>query len=220
MSRTATPRSKSDGVYRQIRQRIIDGRYTPGYRLTLSTLAEEFGTSTVPVREAIRWLEAEGLVKSTHNKGSQVSQINMEEYTESMYSLAVLEAMATALSAPLLTEEQIEMAEAFNRRMEELTEATIFDSDAYRRLNGHFHSALCAACPNKRLLALVTTEAERVNIIRRSALSFERTWSAHSVRQHDILLDLIRRGAPAHEIESFAREHKLSSLRSKLGNGD
>lgn len=210
------PTSKSDTVYQQLRSRIVDGQYTPGFRLTFSALAEEFGVSTVPVREAIRSLEAEGLVEYTLNIGARVSEVNLEDYYESMVSLALLEGMATALAAPHITEDDLQIAYSLNRDMEALTRSSYFDSDAYRRLNGRFHSVLCAPCPNSRIVSLVTNEAERVTIIRRSSLKFESAQSVDSIAQHDHLLDLIRTGADPAEIESFARQHKMASLHSKV----
>ena len=212
----SAPTSKSDAVYQQVRSRIVDGQYTPGFRLTFSALADEFGVSTVPVREAIRSLEAEGLVEYTLNIGARVSEVNLEDYYESMVSLALLEGMATALAAPHLTDEDLHIAYSLNRDMEALTRSSFFDSDAYRRLNGRFHSVLCAPCPNSRILSLMTNEAERVTIIRRSSLKFESAQSADSVSQHDHLLKLIRMGADPAHIEDFARQHKLASLHSQM----
>lgn len=212
----SAPTSKSDAVYQQVRSRIVDGQYTPGFRLTFSALADEFGVSTVPVREAIRSLEAEGLVEYTLNIGARVSEVNLEDYYEAMVSLALLEGMATALAAPHITEEDLRIAHSLNRDMEALTRSSYFDSNAYRRLNGHFHSVLCAPCPNSRIVSLVTSEAERVTIIRRSSLKFESAQSADSIAQHDRLLEMIRRGVDPAEIEHFARQHKLASLHSKV----
>ena len=55
--------SKSEQAYAAVKSRIVEGTYTPGYRLVLAKIAEDLGFSVVPVREAIRRLEAEGLVK-------------------------------------------------------------------------------------------------------------------------------------------------------------
>ncbi|WP_182354306.1 GntR family transcriptional regulator [Flaviflexus huanghaiensis] len=216
MPRTAASTSKSDQVYATLRTRIIDGYYSPGYRLVLSTLAAEFGVSTVPVREAIRWLEAEGLVEYTHNVGAQVSRVDATSYAESMSVLAVLEGAVTALSAPHLTEADLEEAEAYNREMALMTQAPSFDSNVYRRLNGHFHSTLSLRCPNERMHSLMTTEAERVNRIRRTSFRFTSSRSRLSVEQHDHLIHLIRIGADPGEIELYARNHKMASMREAL----
>ncbi|PID98062.1 MAG: GntR family transcriptional regulator [Actinobacteria bacterium] len=216
VSTASSTLSKSEQVYQRLRERIIDGRYTPGYRLILSSLAEEFKVSTVPVREAVRWLEAEGFVTYTHNIGAQVSGVDLSEYSNSMETLAILEAAATGLSAPHLTEGDLRECEKLNEEMIRLVESSNFDPHAYRRLNGHFHSRLCVACPNARVLSLMTAEAERVNIIRRSSLVFQEGWASESVQHHTHILDLIRSGAPRSELEYFVREHKLASLRFSL----
>ena len=59
--------SKSEQAYAAVKARIVDGSYSPGYRLVLAKIAEDLGVSVVPVREAIRRLEAEGLVKFERN---------------------------------------------------------------------------------------------------------------------------------------------------------
>ncbi|QOQ39610.1 GntR family transcriptional regulator [Trueperella pecoris] len=208
--------SKSSAVYEELRDGIVNGRYSPGYRLTLSTLAREFGVSTVPVREAIRWLQAEGLVEYTHNVGAQVSQIDISGYAESFATLAYLEGVATGLAAKELSADQIARARGINAEMRYLVQANQFDAAAYRRLNGKFHSLLCSACPNTRVLTLLTAEAERVTLIRRSSFSFDSKRSSASVEQHSHLLDLIESGADAETIEAYARQHKLASLERSL----
>ena len=80
----------------------MDGTYSPGYRLVLAKIAEDLGVSVVPVREAIRRLEAEGLVKFERNVGATVSGIDPTEYLYTMQTLSIVEGAATALSAPLI----------------------------------------------------------------------------------------------------------------------
>ena len=72
--------SKSQQAYAAVKARIVEGTYTPGYRLVLAKIAEDLGFSVVPVREAIRRLEAEGLVKFERNVGATVSGIDPTEY--------------------------------------------------------------------------------------------------------------------------------------------
>lgn len=215
---TPVPGSKAAQVYAELRERILSGTYSPGYRLVLSTLASELGVSVVPVREAVRRLEAEGLVEYTHNVGAQVRAVDLHEYAEAMATLALLEGMATALAAPHVSAAALQEAEALNEQMRDLTVSS-FSSDAYRSLNGHFHTLLTDPCPNRHLLSLVRSEAERVNMIRRSHLRFSPSSSGQSVRQHAQLLALIRSQAPAQDIERYAREHKLASMNSHLAQG-
>lgn len=211
-----TPRSKSATVYETLRDAIVSGRYSPGYRLTISTLAKELGVSAVPVREAIRSLQAEGFVEYEHNVGAKVSKIDVTKYADSLRALAVLEGAATASSAPFLTTAQLDEAQRLNEHMRILVDAAHFDSANYRSLNGKFHTVLTSASPNTRLLDLMTTEAERVTLMRRTSFSFDVQRSMLSIEQHNHLLELITTGADSREIEMFAREHKLASLERAL----
>src|SRR5690349_16985254 len=80
--------SKSQLVYRALRERIMDGTYSPGYRLVLEQLAREFSVSAVPVREAVRLLEAEGHVTFERNVGARVA-IDETKYETAAEALAV-----------------------------------------------------------------------------------------------------------------------------------
>ena len=102
--------SKSQRAYRFLRERIDDGRYVPGYRLVLGQVAAELDVSVVPVREAIRRLEAEGLVTFERNVGAQVALLEETEYLHTMQTLALVEGAATRLSAPHLTPDHLRRA--------------------------------------------------------------------------------------------------------------
>lgn len=205
--------SKSELVYRELRQRIISGRYTTGYRLVLDQIAREMGVSPVPVREAIRRLEAEGLVTFTRNVGAEVTSIDVGDYANTMFVLAYLEGAATALSAEHLTDEQIAEAIDTNNQMRALTDSSNFDARLYTSLNGRFHHQLCQACPNERLNDLITREAERIAVIRRTTFSFSQERSRKSVIEHDHLLELISSRADYDVIDRAAREHKMFAMR-------
>ena len=108
---TSAPRAKAPSksvlAYRWIRDRILSQEFTPGSRLVLSSIATDLGMSVVPVREALRQLEAEGLVTFEHNVGAHVSMVDDSAYLESMQTLAVLEGAATAMAARGLTEDDL-----------------------------------------------------------------------------------------------------------------
>ena len=99
--------TKQERVYQAIRERILSGAYGPGYRVVIDALAEEFEVSGLPVREAIRRLEAEGLVIYRPNAGAQVAPADPGLFDEEMTVLAVLEGYGTALAAPCLGEAEI-----------------------------------------------------------------------------------------------------------------
>lgn len=215
---TASRLSKSETVYRELRQRITAGRYNAGFRLVLDQIAREFGVSPVPVREALRRLEAERLVTFTRNVGAEVAAVDLDDYADAMQVLALLEGAATATSAPLLTPAQVGEAEAINRRMRALADSPGFDPREFSDLNQQFHVVLCQCCPNEHLARLWAEVGERVTLIRRNVFPFEPVRSTTSVDEHDGILALIKAGAPASEIEASARKHKLRTVRQFVEN--
>lgn len=207
------PLSKSESVYRQLRERIITGVLPVGERLILGQVAKEYGVSPVPVREAIRRLEAERLVTFTQNVGAEVASIDIRSYAEVVQTVAVLEAAATALAAPHMSELQIRQAESINDEMRALLEQEFVDGHDFIRLNKAFHGLLLESCPNEYLAKMVATEQERVVMTRRNAFVFEASHASISVADHDRIVSLIRDEAPASEIEQAVRDHKLRRRR-------
>jgi len=202
--------SKSQRAYSWIRERITTQEFTPGYRLVLSALADDLGMSVVPVREAIRQLEAEGLVTFKRNVGAHVSMVDDSQYRHSMQTLAVLEGAATALSARRLTADDVRRARDVNAQMIEALGQ--FDPPSFTRLNQQFHSILYEHCDNPRLLELVDAEWARLGHLRASTFSFVPGRAQESVREHENIVRLIETGADLIDIERAAREHRFATL--------
>jgi DNA-binding GntR family transcriptional regulator len=207
---TSGPPSKSQHAYDTIKARIIDGSYTPGYRLVLDRLACELAVSTVPIREALRRLEAEQFVQFERNVGARVSGINPVEYRHTMQMLAVVEAAATALAAPELTPGELERAAAMNDRMRH--SLATFDPVAFTRLNHEFHRSLYARCPNPSLVEVVERGWTRLAAIRESTFAFVPGRAQVSVAEHDRILHLIRSAADSATVEAFCRAHRMATL--------
>jgi DNA-binding GntR family transcriptional regulator len=213
---TAAPasRSKSQQAYDWLKERIANQEFSPGYRLVLASIAADLGMSVVPVREAIRQLEAEGLVTFTRNVGAQVSIIDDAQYRNSMEALAILEGAATALAAAHLSAADVRQAREVNALM--ITTLDHFDPRAFTALNHRFHSILFAPCGNPRVLELVNAEWGRLGHLRESTFSFVPGRAQESVREHERILQLIESGAAPAEIERAAREHRSATLAAYL----
>ncbi|PKI92246.1 GntR family transcriptional regulator [Actinomycetales bacterium SN12] len=198
--------SKSEQAYTWLRSRIASHAYGPGYRLVLGAIARELQMSVVPVREAIRRLEAEGFVTFERNVGAHVSLIDEDEYAHTMQTLGLVEGSATALSAPLLASDALARADEINEQMRALLD----DLDAHRftELNQQFHSVLFEPCPNPHILDLVHRGWGRLSGIRDSTFAYVPGRARHSVEEHDQILQLIRDGAEPLEIELSARNHR------------
>ncbi|MEU2205194.1 GntR family transcriptional regulator [Microbacterium oleivorans] len=202
--------SKSQRAYHWVKERIASQEFTPGYRLVLGAIAGELGMSVVPVREAIRQLEAEGLVTFERNVGARVSMVDDTQYRFSMQALSILEGTATALAARRLTADDLRLARETNERM--IQSLSDFDPHSFTRLNQVFHATLYAKCANPRMLELVESEWARLGHLRDSTFSFVPGRAQESVREHEQIVALIERGAPLGEIEQAARRHRSATL--------
>jgi DNA-binding GntR family transcriptional regulator len=202
--------SKSQRAYQWIKARISNGSYSPGYRLVLGQIAKDLDVSVVPVREAIRLLEAEGLVTFERNVGAQVTMIEPTEYVYTMQTLGLVEGAATALSAPDITQDDIRRAREINTQMIESLDN--FQPHRFTELNLAFHSVLFERCTNPHILDLVHRGWNRMNVLRDSTFSFVPGRARESVREHEELLRLIESGAGALEIELSARAHRTATL--------
>lgn len=213
MSAARTPSvTKQERVYQAIRERILSGAYGPGYRVVIDALAEEFAVSALPVREAIRRLEAEGLVIYRPNAGAQVAPAEPGVFDEEMTVLAVLEGFASALSAPHLTARDITELRRINDRMRAAMEQ--LDSLSFGRLNQEFHALINSRCPNEALVDMLRDVARRLDAIRRTVFVQIPYRGSASVAEHGELIDLIADGADASKIEALAREHKMHTVQS------
>ncbi|GIT81636.1 GntR family transcriptional regulator [Leifsonia sp. LS1] len=208
--------SKSRAAYDWVKARIARREYTPGYRLVLGAIAAELDMSVVPVREALRQLEAEGLVTFERNVGARVAMVDESQYAFSMQTLAVLEGVATALASRSLTSGDLRRARDINDRM--VASLDHFDPGAFTALNHEFHATLYAPCPNGRLLDLVEAEWGRLGNLRNSTFAFVPGRAQESVREHETIVALIEAGAPVDEIESAARRHRATTLDAYLAH--
>jgi DNA-binding GntR family transcriptional regulator len=204
------PATKQELVHRALRERILAGAYGPGDRVVIDAIAAEFNVSALPVREAIRRLEAEGLVIFRPNAGAQITPADPSQFHEEMTTLAVLEGYAASLAAPLMDEQHL-------RRLADVTDAmedasTPMDSLAFGQLNWEFHGLLVQPCPNATLLTTVRDIGRRLESVRQTVFVHIPHRGAESVAEHRVLLALIAAGAPAWAIERTVREHKLRTL--------
>jgi DNA-binding GntR family transcriptional regulator len=204
--------NKQQRAYTELRERILSGAYSPGFRLVIDALAEELEVSTLPIREAIRRLEAEGLVVFRPNAGAQVAPADPALFEEMVVSQALLEGFATAGAAPLLTEEDFEQLEAFNHRMAECMDR--IDGLGFGQANREFHLYIYERCPNAYIVELLKDTERRLDAIRRTVFAHIPYRGRNSIKEHEEIIRLLRTGAPAARIEAAARNHKLETAKA------
>lgn len=133
-----------------LRAAILDGRIPCGIALRQQDLADLFGVSRMPVREALRQLEAQSLLNVIAHKGAVVAPLVQGDAVETYALRILLESEALRLSIPLLTSEDFQQAAHYIDELE-----TQHDYTEIGRLNRLFHMALYSKAPNRRLLKLV-----------------------------------------------------------------
>ena len=148
-----TRRSMPDELAEQLRGRILAGELAQGTALRQDALARQYGVSRIPLREALRRLEAEGLVRIEPNKGAVVADFRPEEIGELFEMRAALESDLLAAAVPLLERADLkEAAAALDAYEAALDRRQVADWGA---LNWRFHSALYRAAGRPRWLELV-----------------------------------------------------------------
>src|ERR1700730_13928498 len=139
----------AEAVYRALRHGIVHGQLAPGERLRSDALANELHVSRTPVREALRKLEAEGLVEQSGSR-LVVRALSEQDLTELFYVREALEGMAARLAAENATPTEIVEIKELLKDMETVRRRG--DVDALRGLTGEFHQLVCRASHNDRLL--------------------------------------------------------------------
>lgn len=149
-TRLGERRNTPDLIAEVLREAVGRGLLQPGQALSQAELAAEFGVSPIPVREALRRLEADGLVALRHNRGAFVTELTGDDIRE-LYEIRLpLELQALRLAIPRLTKAELDHAGTILGRLD-----GIDDGAAWTVLDRDFHLALYRACGRTRLLELV-----------------------------------------------------------------
>jgi len=201
--------SKQELAYQTIRARIIDGAYGPGYRVVIDAVARELGCSPIPVREAVRRLEAEGLIVYTRHAGARVIASDERQYLDTLATLAVLEGYATALAAPHLTAEDLAELRLLTAEMRTAVDGG--DLLRFGPLNRAYHDAIYRRCPNGYLTDQIRQAWARLDSMRHSIFVLLPERARASIADHERIADLLASRAPAEEIEQTVRQHKLAT---------
>jgi DNA-binding GntR family transcriptional regulator len=197
--------SKSDVVVAALRESIITGELPAGTPLRQRDLAEEFGVSPTPVREALRRLEAEGLVESDLHRGATVIRASMGPSEENYEIRAVLESLAAKLAAGRIAAAGLARLEQLHGEML----ACPGGDPALAGLNRRFHFEIYEAANSPILLALLRLLWSSFPLS--SGPQMARPL-AESVAEHGQILDALSRG-DAVACERLVREHILAAVR-------
>jgi DNA-binding GntR family transcriptional regulator len=201
--------NKQERTYTILRDRIHSGAYQPEARLNIDALARELGVSTIPVREALRRLEAEGWVRFQPNVGAIVAPLDAITWEHEMVAVAILEGAATADAVAHLRAVDLSRLRKIAAEMESV--AAEGDPIGFSTLNRQLHATIVARCANAYLLELLDQTYQRLDRIRATMFAYLPQRSQASLSEHAHLIDLLESGDQA-AVEQYARWHKLQTV--------
>lgn len=202
-----TPQSLTVVATEAIRQRILAGEWADGSQLRQEALSRELGMSRVPIREALRQLEAEGLVNIIENKGAVVSQLSLPEIVELLRVRVLLECDVLLEAIPRQTSADIAEAEALLAKFE----VALRDKDisAWGILNAQFHMALYRAAGRGQTLAIIEQLHNRTDRYTRMQILLT-GFNDRAHHEHTQLLEYCRH-KDAISAAAFLRQHIMNA---------
>jgi DNA-binding GntR family transcriptional regulator len=198
---TASP-AVSEQVATYLRDAILSGEIRPGERILQEAIAEQFGASRLPVREALRMLEVEGLTELEPNKGARVPKLDMHQVSVLYQLRERIEPLALIESLPRIDQRDV-------GRLTEIHDQIQTDDDVatFLRLDREFHLLSYARCGSDQMLTTVTRFWNATHFYRREFMRFSgpgRRWVVNA--EHALILDSIERRDPV-DAERYLSGH-------------
>jgi DNA-binding GntR family transcriptional regulator len=157
--------TKTSFMYKQLKEEILSGRLKPGEKLVTPRIAEAFGISIIPVREAFGQLKAEGYVTIVPHTGVYVAEIDFDQLRKIYAVRAVLEGYAVRLAASRLESRALNRLSKIITKIDRTIESEKFAE--IDRLNYHFHMSIYEASGNEYLVKLIDDLLEKTTRVRK-----------------------------------------------------
>ncbi|MEC4594761.1 MULTISPECIES: GntR family transcriptional regulator [Nitrospirillum] len=199
----ALPETRSEQLARALEDDICAGRALPGMRLDEQVLAQRFGTSRTPVREALKMLAAQGFVEIRPRQGAVVVGLDVRQVLELFEIMAVLEGLCARLAARRMTPAERADLMAVHGECQRLAAAG--DPDVYYAMNTRFHEVIYAGSHNRQLEEETRRVRNRLSPYRRNQLH-QLGRVAKSVQEHDDVVRALLEGDPD-RAENLMRRH-------------
>ena len=183
---TLTPRALYEEVAELLRQRIFARELEPGSWIDELRLAEEYGISRTPLREALKVLAAEGLVTMKVRRGAYVTEVNEKDQRDVYHLLSLLESDAAGVVAQSATDAQLQDLQALHR---ELT-AEVHDREKFLEINEQFHLRLLQLADNRWREQMVNDLRKVMKLNRHNSL-FKTGRIDESLKEHQALMDAL-----------------------------
>ncbi|RNC68011.1 MAG: GntR family transcriptional regulator [Desulfuromonadales bacterium] len=176
-------------ILETIRDAIMTGALKPGEKVAEPDLAERFGISRTPIREAFRQLESEGYLTVIPRKGAVVSAFSAKDVEEFYAIKSILEGYAARRACEKLSGKEIERLNAINDRLRHLADEG--DVKHFFRVHNDFHELFLRAADNDKLYDLVSNLVRKFQRLRYASLSLPGRMRI-SVEEHDKIIEAFR----------------------------
>ena len=200
------PRALYEEVAELLRQRIFKRELVPGSWIDEMKLAEEYGISRTPLREALKVLAAEGLVTMKVRRGAYVTEVSEKDLTDVYHLLGLLEADAASVAARTASAEECAELQTLHAELE----AAVEDPDRFFELNEQFHMRLLEIADNRWRIQMVADLRKVMKLNRHNSL-LKRGRIAESLQEHQALMSALTKGDA-----ELCRQRMLEHFRNGL----
>lgn len=197
----ADKQTVQDLVLNSMRDEILRGALPPGTKLRQEKLAERYGTSRIPIREALRALEYEGLVRSSPYRGFTVTELDADDIEEVYDLRIVLESHAVRLAVPLITDEDLRVLDEMYREMVDAAPGE--DQLAARE---RFYIRLYSMTGRPRLVGLISRLRQEV------ARSLRWPTLQHAPSHHEAFWEAIRAGDAERAVSQLSSHYRRVAI--------
>ena len=201
--------SAPDLVRDQLRQAIHAGEFQPGEQLRQEELADRFGTSRIPVREALRQLQTEGLVTLERNRGAVVAALSLQEVLEMLDIRIALECRALFLAVPNMIDIDFDAAAKILKSYDKEPRP-----QKWGEMNWRFHEALYLPCNRGKLLAMIEANYGHVSRFVRTQVSMASGKEKPQKDHYEILAAC--RGGDARKATNLLEQHITHTQKSLM----
>ncbi|WP_066290515.1 GntR family transcriptional regulator [Bacillus sp. FJAT-29937] len=193
-------------AYSQILEWIIDGTLHPKEKLNDADLAKSLGVSRTPIREALQLLSFQGFVEMYPGVGTQVTSVNQEDISKILPPLGALQALATELAAPIISQEQIESLRELNHQFAEAVKS----GDSYKalKLDEEFHKGIVEVTDNSYI---TSTVSNLLSHVRRLYFHNSIILTPKSIEEHEAILKALEE-KNKEEAASIARNNIVKAI--------
>jgi DNA-binding GntR family transcriptional regulator len=197
----------NDEVYTRLKHQIICAKIVPGERISIRQIAEAFGVSTMPVREALRKLQAEGYVQF-EPRSVIVRQLSVRELNEIFFIRQRLEILAYELALPNVKEEDLKIL----RKILISMDGKENDQDCWQQLNREFHFQLYKLSASSMLIQLIKNVWDMVEPYMHTCPFSSNVLHFAQIQHHEILNLIERKDMP--QLLILTEDHLKSTCRA------